>query len=227
MADEKRKIVIPGEIIASGEDFLPGEGTEKQGENIVAMRYGVLEELNSLVKVIPLSGVYNARVGNVIIGKVENITFNGWLVDVSSAASAFLPVSEYPKYIRSEDLEEFIGIGDMIAAQVLSVKRKSIDLTVKARGLGRLDEGIIVRINSNKVPRIIGKAGSMVNLIKDETNCIITVGQNGFIWIMGNKIVDELLAKEAILFVAENSTVNGLTERLQEWFKKEKTNKGK
>jgi len=31
----ERKIVIPGEVIAEGEDYLPGEGTEKNGNNIV------------------------------------------------------------------------------------------------------------------------------------------------------------------------------------------------
>ena len=34
----ERKIVIPGEVIMSGEDFLPGEGTEKKGKDIVAIR---------------------------------------------------------------------------------------------------------------------------------------------------------------------------------------------
>ncbi|MEK6761009.1 MAG: RNA-binding protein, partial [Nanoarchaeota archaeon] len=73
-----RKITIPGEILASGEDYLPGEGTEKRDNDIVAVRYGLLEETNKLFKVIPLSGVYSPRRGNVVIGRVENITFNGW-----------------------------------------------------------------------------------------------------------------------------------------------------
>ena len=45
-----RKIVIPGEVIESGEDFLPGDGTEKQGQNIVALKYGLAEESSKLVK---------------------------------------------------------------------------------------------------------------------------------------------------------------------------------
>ncbi len=76
----ERQIIIPGEVIASGNDFLPGEGTEKRGDDIVALRFGLAEEFNKLVKVIPLSGVYNARRGNVVIGKVESINFNGWFI---------------------------------------------------------------------------------------------------------------------------------------------------
>ena len=72
-----RKVVIPGEIIAEGEDLLPGEHTEKIDGKVISLRYGLAEEQNSLVKVIPLSGVYSPRRGNVVIGKIENITQHG------------------------------------------------------------------------------------------------------------------------------------------------------
>ena len=58
----------------------------------------------------------------------------------------------------------------------------------------------------------------MINLIKDETKCNITVGQNGFIWIKGDKIEDELYAKKAILFVTEKSFTSGLTDEVKKWF---------
>ena len=62
----------------------------------------------------------------------------------------------------------------------------------------------------------------MINLIKDETGCNITVGQNGLIWIKSDKIENELYAKKAILFVVEKSFISGLTEELKKWFEKEK-----
>jgi exosome complex component RRP4 len=61
-------------------------------------------------------------------------------------------------------------------------------LTLKSKGLGVLEDGRIIKINPHKVPRVIGKEGSMVSLIKSETGCEITVGQNGAIWIQGEKI---------------------------------------
>ena len=60
MTKEEREIVIPGEIIKKGEEFLPGDGTRREGENIVASRYGLKDEQERLIKVIPLSGVYIA-----------------------------------------------------------------------------------------------------------------------------------------------------------------------
>ncbi len=222
MTEKKRQIVIPGEVIVSGDDFLPGEGTEKVGKDIVALRYGLSEESGKLVKIIPLSGVYQARRGNVVIGNVENVTFNGWLIDVGIPENAFLSLTEVPMYVNKNGLEEVMDIGDMVIAKIWAINKRGIDLSIKSRGLGKIDEGIIVKVNPNKVPRIIGKEGSMINLIKEETGCNITVGQNGMIWIKGNKIEDELFAKKAIEFVAEKSFIQGLTDEVTKWFKENK-----
>lgn len=217
-----RKIVIPGEIINQGENYLPGEGTEKRGKNIVALKYGLAEESNRLVKLIPLSGVYQPRRGNVVIGKVENITFNGWVIDIDSSERAFLSLSEVPRYVNKDGLEEFMNIGEMIIAKIWSINKRGIDLSIKSRELGKIDKGIIIRINPNKVPRVIGKEGSMINLIKEETKCNITVGQNGLIWIKSDKIENELFAKKAILFVTKKSFITGLTEEVKKFLEEVK-----
>ncbi len=186
--EKERNIVTPGEVVFEGDQYLPGEGTEKKGDKIIALRLGIVEESANLVKIIPVSGVYIPRRGNVIIGQVIDITFNGWLIDIDAPTSAFLPVMECPKYLNKNDLAEYLDIGDMLVAKAQSVKRKGVDLTIKVRGLGKLESGLIIKINPSKVPRIIGKEGSMINLIKEETGCNITVGQNGYVWIKGDTI---------------------------------------
>ncbi len=222
MTENKRQIVIPGEIIVSGDDYLPGEGTKKKGSDIIAIKYGLSEESNKLVKVIPLSGTYQPRRGNVIIGKVEMLTFNGWVVDVGAADNGFIPLTEVPKFVNKNALDEVMDIGDMVVAKISEINARGIDMTIKGRGLGKIEEGIITKINPNKVPRIIGKEGSMVKLIKDETGCNITVGQNGMIWLQADAIDKELLAKKAIQFVSEKSFVSGLTDEVTKWFKENK-----
>lgn len=224
---EKREIVIPGEIIVSGQDYLPGEWTKREGKDIIALRFGLAEKAGRLVKIIPLSGTYMPRKGNVVIGRVLDITFNGWIMDIDAPYQSFLPAMEASKFVNKNDLSECYDIGDMIAVKVWSIKRKGIDLTARGRNLGKLEEGMIIRINSNKVPRVIGKEGSMINLIKNESNCDITVGQNGIIWIKGNKVEDELFAEKAILFVTEKSFIEGLTEKTKEWLEKNKKSEKK
>lgn len=217
MSKEEREIVIPGEILQTGEDILPGEGTRREGKNIVASRFGLKDEQDRLVKVIPLSGIYVPRRGNLAIGKVTDITFNGWIMDISAPYNSFLPLMECPRFFNSGDLSEYFDIGDMVACKIWSVKRKGVDLTIKERGLGKLEDGMIISINSNKVPRVIGKEGSMIKMIKDATNCDVVVGQNGIVWIRGKSIEDELIAKEAIYYITEHSFISGLTDKVEEW----------
>lgn len=217
-----RKIVVPGEMIIEGDEYLPGDSTEKKDGKILALRYGLAEEQNNLIKVIPLSGVYHPRRGNVVIGKVENVLANGWLIDIGAADSAFLSLMEVPKYVNKDAMEEVLSIDEMVLAKIWSINKRGIDLTLKSRGLGKVEEGLIFGVNSNKVPRIIGKEGSMIKLIKDNTGCDITVGQNGTVLIKGKTIDLELFAKKAIKFIEERSHLTGLTEMVTQWFAEEK-----
>ena len=218
----ERQIIIPGEKIAEANNFLPGEGTEKRTDGIYSLKFGLAEISDKLVKVIPLSGVYHPRRGNVVIGKVQEITFNGWIIDINATETAFLSLMEVPRYVNKDGLEEVMEIDDMVVVKVWGINKRGIDLSIKSHGLGKIEEGIIIEINSHKVPRVIGKEGSMIKMIKDETGCNITVGQNGLIWIKGDKIENELFAKKAILHVAEKCFVSGLTDEMGKWFAEKK-----
>ncbi|HTY44263.1 MAG TPA: KH domain-containing protein, partial [Patescibacteria group bacterium] len=187
-----------------------------------SLKFGLAEEANKLIKVISLSGTYQPRRGNVVIGVVENVTFNGWVINIDTAQNAFLPLMETPRFVNKDAMEEVMDIGDIVVAKIWNVSKRGIDLTIKMHGFGKLEKGLIMTINSNKVPRVIGKEGSMIALIKEETGCRITVGQNGIIAIEGENAEKEILAKRAIMFVSEKSFMSGLTEELKKWFDKEK-----
>ncbi len=223
-----RRIVIPGEVIASGTSFLPGEGAQRQGTDVTATRFGILEMDDRLVKVVALSGTYIPRKGNVVIGSVSEITFNGWVIDINSPYTSFLPIMECKGFVsKRDDLSLIYNYGDMVIAQVVGVKAKGVDLSTKERGFDKLEDGLVISINSNKVPRVIGKQGSMVNLIKEYTGCEIVVGQNGVIWMKGESIDAELVAKEAIHFIDKNSLVEGLTEKVKDFLEEKTSEKGK
>ena len=216
----KRKLVVPGEVITEGEDYLPGDGARREKKEIISSKFGLAEESGRIIKVIPLSGVYIPRRRNIIIGKVTDVTFNGWVIDINAPYQSFLPLMESPRFVSKENITDYMDIGDMICAMVDSIKRKGVDLTTKtSRGLGKLEDGMIISINSNKVPRIIGREGSMIGMIKDETGCNITVGQNGKVWISGTSIENELSTKNIIEFIAQNATINGLTKKVEKRMK--------
>lgn len=215
----ERKIVVPGEIIIQGSEFLPGDGARREGDEVVASRYGLSEISDKHVRVIPLSGTYEPRKGNAIIGTVTNITYRGWLIEYGSSNEGFLAVSEVPRYIGKGELQDHFDFGDVVFCKVWGTDGGNLDLSVKMRGFGKLNGGQLMKVNPNKVPRIIGKDGSMVHLIRNATGADITVGQNGIIWMRADKIEDELTTKKIIEFICENSFITGLTEKVEEFIR--------
>lgn len=220
-------MVVPGETIITGSEFLPGEGTRREEEDIVADRYGLADVSDKLVKIIPLSGTFKPRRGNGIIGTVVNITFRGWVIDYGAHNNGFLQVSEVPKYINRGELKEYLDFGDVVSASVFGTDGGNVDLTMKVRGFGKLNGGQLMKINPNKVPRVIGKEGSMVSIIKSATDSDITIGQNGIVWVKSDSVENELNAKKIIDFICENSFVSGLTEKVEEYIKNEMKLEGK
>ena len=92
-----------------------------------------------------------------------------------------------------------------------------VEFWMKMGGVGKIEGGMIISIGANKVPRVIGKEGSMVKMIKNATGCEITVGQNGRIWISGNDTDNEVAAKKIIELIADNVIEVGLTDRVEKF----------
>ncbi|MFH2021513.1 MAG: exosome complex RNA-binding protein Rrp4 [archaeon] len=217
---EDKDIVVPGEVLASGMGYLPSQGTYRLGDNILASRLGVARLDGKVIKILPLSGKYLPRKGDVIIGKVVDINFSGWSVETNSAYAAMLSMKDATgDFIRrGADLTRYFDIEDYIVTKIYNVTSQNlIDLTMKGPGLKKLEGGRIINVNPSKVPRIIGKQGSMVSMVKRATNCNIIVGQNGVVWIKGLNPVDELLTVETIGKIEEESHISGLTDRIKEF----------
>ncbi len=110
-----------------------------------------------------------------------------------------------------------MNVGDVILAKILMVdETMRFQVTLKDQGLRKLQDGQIVEISPSKVPRVIGKSGSMIQMIKGYTNCRIFVGQNGRIWLDGE--VDDIMhAIKAIQMIEQDAHSFGLTERVKEY----------
>ena len=68
----------------------------------------------------------------------------------------------------------------------------------------------------SRVPRLIGRGGSMINLLKNETGCKIFVGQNGRVWLDGG-VEDIALAVEAIEMIDRGTMASGITDAVREF----------
>lgn len=211
---KERKIVLPGEKIIDSMDYLPGRNCFRDGNSIFSKRVGVVYYNGRVIEVIPLSGKYMPEVGDMVIGTVEEVQHSGWIVNVNSPYKAYLPLAGVRGFIDTAktDISKIYGIGDLICTQVSDVTPlKDIRITMKEPKTRKFDNGRVVRISPVKVPRVIGKQGSMINMIKEKTGCRISVGQNGIIWVQGEK---ENLAAKAINEIEENSQITGLTDHI-------------
>ena len=219
---QDKDIVVPGEVLAVGMDNFPGTGTYREGENIVALMLGLVQLDGRTIKLIPLSGRYIPKMYDTIICKVVDVNMSGWRLDTNSPYSAMLSMKEATSQFipRGADLTKFYDIGDYISCKVINVtSQKLVDVTMKGMGLRKLQGGRAIEVASNKVPRIVGKQGSMVSMIKDATKCNIMAGQNGIIWISGTP-EGELHEVEAIRKIEEESHLSGLTDKIKEFLEK-------
>ena len=223
---KERSVVVPGEVLVEGMDYLPGAGSYRLNDKVLAMRLGLLQVDGRALKIIHLSGKYIPKRGDVIIGRIIDVAMSGWIFDTNSAYTAMLSVRDATSEFinKGADLTQIFSLGDYVVTEIVNVtSQKLVDLTTKAPGLRKLVCGRIIEVNCHKVPRIIGKQGSMVSLIKNATGCKITVGQNCLIWISGEP-QQEALALEAIRIIESEAHISGLTERIQKFFH-EKTGK--
>ncbi len=221
---QEREIVIPGQALAEGLDYLPGENTYREQEKIHAKILGLVGFSGRVIKLTPLTGPYIPKIGDKIIARVIDITMSGWRVETFTAYSAMLNVRDATtRFVKKEeDLSKIMAIGDLVVVRIVNVTSQNlIDVTMKEPGLHKISGGRIMKINSQKVPRLIGKQGSMISLIKEKTGCEITVGQNGLVWIKGTP-EGEYLTEQAIKLVEEKSHLEGLTDRMEKFLSEKK-----
>jgi len=215
---EDKEIVIPGDILAD-EEYNSGRGTFKENNKVCSSLVGLVAIRDKKISVIPLQSKYIPKRGDVVIGEVTDIRFSMWNLDINSPYSGFLPASDvFGKEKR--ELNRTFDVGDVLFLRVVDVDEvKKVKLGLKGRGLGKFRGGILINITPTKVPRLIGKKGSMINMIKDETCCEVIVGQNGVVWVKGDPSM-ERVAEKVINMIEDQAHTSGLTDRVRDMLAK-------
>jgi exosome complex component RRP4 len=201
-----------------------GFNAYREGEMVYSSVVGLADLRNDTVSVIPLRGCYIPYVEDVVIGEVKEVNPTMWALDILSPYEGILFAKEFlskPLNTLKEDARSYLDIGEMVIAKVLSFDRtRNPSLTTRGDGLGKIQRGTVITVDFTRVPRIIGKKGSMINILKKESNCQIFVGQNGRIWISGKTRDEEAVVADAIRKIEAEAHTSGLTDRIQEYFAK-------
>jgi exosome complex component RRP4 len=218
---ETRDIVIPGEVLYEGR-IRTGENTYRDGGNIYATRIGLVNYGRDRISVIALEAGYIPLVGDLVVGQVVDIELGQWRVEIDSPSKAILTIPEaIDRPFRTNIvMPRILDIGDTIVAKIVDLDRnKTPILSILGRELGKVTEGFIVQITPSKIPRLIGKKGSMINMILRETRCHVSIGQNGKILISGRNREDEEMVVKVIRKIETEAHTSGLTNRVQEYLK--------
>lgn len=230
---ENFALVLPGEKLATGK-FKSGLGIFREKIDSNEFEYysaliGLFKVRGNLLSVIPLEGSYVPLEDDLVIGRIQVVGGRSWIVDIRGPYSGILSLNN----VLDRDFkpgpnfspDKYLSVGDLIMAKVISFDRtRDPVLTMHQRGLKKLVSGRLIEVNPVKVPRIIGKSGSMITMIKEATNSYINVGQNGRILINAPNIEAERLVIECIEKIQKESHVSGLTNRIKQLLS-EKNNK--
>jgi len=200
--EQMARVVVPGELLADSPRKT--NFTYVENEKTYSSILGLFDEVG--FRLIPLEGVYVPSLYDIVVGVVEEVKFAGYTVDINSPYQGFLP---------AKDSRYEYELGDVISAKVKQVDEVKNIILENAR---KLREGEIVEISPAKVPRVIGKKNSMLNLLRTATGSEIIVGNNGRIWIKGG---NSALAARAILKIEKEAHTTGLTERIETLLREE------
>jgi exosome complex component RRP4 len=218
----EREIVIAGQLLSENKADA-GSGTYVRDGKVYSLLYGVKNAKNR-ISVIPFSGKYIPAAKDFVIGTVIDVTPSNWIFNIGSPYDGLLHASEYPRRVDSSQMAAIMDVGDSALLRIQDVSpAMKVELSMRERGLRPLKVGRLIDVVPVKVPRVIGHGGSMVSMLKKETNCEIFVGQNGRVWINGKDRDMDLLG-DAIRLIMQQSHMSGLTDRIYQFLKNEKEN---
>jgi exosome complex component RRP4 len=218
-----RKIVVPGQLLDEGE-LKPGLGTyrDKANGRIYASRLGILQKRKDYINNIPLTGCYLPKPNDLIIGIIVDIAPTYWVVDINAPYPSVLHVNDVPWKVEYGETSKYLHLTDVVLAKISLVgEAEQIQLTMKDKNLRKFVGGQVIEIQPIKVPRVIGKDQSMIDLIKRYLNVRIFIGRNGRIWLNG-ETKSTKLAIEAIRQIEAEAHTKGLTNRIKEWLEANK-----
>jgi exosome complex component RRP4 len=113
-------------------------------------------------------------------------------------------------------MSKHLAIGDMITARILAFDRtRDPMLTLQEKDLGKIPRGELLKISATRVPRLIGKRGSMIQTIEQATQTRVLIGQNGIVVVTGRNPEGTKLAVRAIRMVEEEAHTANLTQKIR------------
>jgi exosome complex component RRP4 len=217
-SESKKRYVLPGDVITTAPLRLQANVT-LEGKRIISTAIGLSDVSYDSVRVIPLSGIYLPKVDDLVIGMIKYIHGNSWFADINSCYEGMLLAKDVFGRGSNATLGEMkasLDKSDLILARIANSDRtREPLLSISGQNLGKIDSGELVKISPTKIPRLIGKHGSMIQTIESSTNATITIGQNGLIVLKCDDSAGLKKAIESIKMMDKALHNTNLEEKIQ------------
>lgn len=199
-----KRIVVPGELITDKRKKTGSHVFVREGK-IYSEVIGLANDEGEYASVVPLEGSYAPMRNDLIVGVVSGEKFSGYDVSINTL---------YPTYLSKKEIRERLKVGSIISAKVMEIdERREVDIG----NIRVFYDGEIITVSPVKVPRIIGREGSMLNVLKNGTGSSVIVGRNGWIWAKGGNIP---LLIESIKKIESEAHLDNLTNKMEEFLSK-------
>ena len=195
-----KKVSSPSHFVSPGEnidgidvrdDFLKGHGTQVSEGYLRATVSGVVERVNKLVSVKTFMAKYTPEAGDVVIGRITEISGKRWKVDINSRLEAILQLSSVnlpsgQQRRRNEadelNMSALFDSSDVISAEVQSIFQDgTANLHARSHKYGKLSQGVLIEICPALVKRLPQHFHALE--VSSETYVEVLLGCNGFIWV--------------------------------------------
>jgi len=200
----EKKIVVPGDLLTSDVKKL-GANVYIENNKIYSSVIGILSETPDYISVIALNGTYVPNIGDGLIFVVKQEVATGYVLEYNSPSDTFL---------QKSILRKKLNLGTVIFARIANISDND---SLELDNINILPRGSIFNTSAVKVPRLIGKNESMLNLLKNLTESNIVVGRNGWIWYSSK---NPLLLNRAFNLIIKNSQKSNLTNNVKEFLEK-------
>ena len=145
------KVVLPGEFLSTGEEFVPGRNAFDSGSNVYSNTIGFVQADNKTkeISVKPAVELHALKRGSIVLGRVGLVKENSVLIglckspgseerQILASGRAFLPVRNVSReYV--ENLSQCFKIGDIVKARVSEIlPGNNIDLETNQPDFGVL-----------------------------------------------------------------------------------------
>ncbi|KAB1203132.1 Exosome complex component rrp4 [Morella rubra] len=154
---------------------------------MVATVCGVVERVNKLVYVRALRAKYKPEVGDIVVGRVCEVTQKRWRLDINYSQDAVLMLSSMnlPDGIQRRrtaldelNMRSIFKEDDVICAEVRGFQHDGLHLQARSQKYGKLERGQMLT-----VPPYLVKRRKQHFHHLEQYGVDLIFGCNGFIWV--------------------------------------------